>query len=79
MDSKKNKIDDKEVSELVDYIDNFMSKSNAGHMNIIVNQKGDLIKETIYVDNTGGCVNSSCKIPNLFNGLDVEEEDSDDK
>ena len=35
MNSNNNKkVDEKEIEDLVNYIDNFMSKSNAGHMKI---------------------------------------------
>ncbi len=37
-----NKIEDQEIENLVDYIDNFMSKKNAGHINITVNTKGGI-------------------------------------
>ncbi|MGM9858124.1 MAG: hypothetical protein ACI311_02590 [Bacilli bacterium] len=76
MDSKKNnpKEDiEQQIDDLVDYIDNFMSKENAGHINITINKKGAINKDELFVDNTGGCVNGACKAPTLFEG--VEEDD----
>lgn len=75
MDSNKNKnIDEKEIEDLVNYIDNFMSKSNAGHMKITVNEDGHINKSEQLVDNTGNCHLSACKAPTLFDGLDYEDE-----
>lgn len=59
-----------EIDDLVSYIDNFMSKENAGHMNIKVNSKGQVTKEEILVDNTGNCVKGACQAPTLMEGLD---------
>ena len=64
----------KQFEELVNYIDSFMSKSNAGHMNITVNENGQINKNEQLVDNTGNCHLSACKAPTLFDGLDYEDE-----
>ena len=75
MNSNKNKkVEEKEIEELVNYIDSFMSKSNAGHMNITVNENGQINKNEQLVDNTGNCHLSACKAPTLFDGLDYEDE-----
>ena len=77
MNKNKNNIPlSKDIDALVDYIDKFMSKENAGHINIKVNN-GDLNKEELYVDNTGNCCQSCYKVPNLFEGLDNNEESED--
>ena len=50
MDSNKNKKIEQQVDELVNYIDNFMSKSNAGHINVKVNSQGEINKDELFVD-----------------------------
>lgn len=75
MDSNKNKKIEQQVDELVNYIDNFMSKSNAGHINVKVNSQGEINKDELFVDNTGGCVNGACKAPTLFDGLEDDKEE----
>ena len=78
MSSKENRIiTDQEIDELVNHIDNFMSKSNAGHLNVKINENGHINKEELFVDNTGNCHLSSCKAPTLFDGLDYEEENEE--
>ena len=52
-----------------------MSKSNAGHINVKVNAQGEINKDELFVDNTGGCVNGACKAPTLFDGLDDDKEE----
>ena len=76
MNQNKNKKElNDQVDELVKYIDEFMSKENAGHMNIKVNQNGVVDKEEIFIDNTGNCASGACKAPTLFDGLDSNEEE----
>lgn len=75
MNLNQNKKDlNKQIDELVKHIDDFMSKENAGHMNIKVNENGVVDKEEVFIDNTGNCANGACKAPTLFEGLDEEEE-----
>ena len=76
MNKKDNKPLNEDIDALVDYIDNFMSKSNAGHMNIKVNN-GHINKEELYIDNSGNCQNCY-KVPNLFDGLDDKNKESED-
>ena len=72
----KNKKDlDKQIDDLVSHIDGFMSKENAGHLNITVDEDGEVKEEEMLVDNTGKCVNGACKAPTLFQGLDYDEEE----
>lgn len=75
MISKKNKNFNQQVDELVDYLDDFMSRPNAGHLNITVNKNGQIDKEELHVDNTGECCSSACKVPTLFEGLDDNEKE----
>ncbi len=77
MNSKNKENLNKQIDELVNYVDNFMSKPNAGHLNIKVNEGGQINKEELNVDNTGGCCQSACKSPTLFEGLEnnFDEED----
>ena len=73
---KTNKSLEEQVEELVSQIDSFMSKENAGHMNVTVNKDGEVNRDEMLVDNTGKCVNGACKAPTLFQGLDdYNEED----
>ena len=75
LNPKKNKDIEQQVDELVAHIDGFMSKENAGHLNVTVNEDGEIDKEEMLVDNTGKCVNGACKAPTLFQGLDYNEEE----
>ena len=53
MDLKKNnKIEDQEIENLVDYIDDFMSRKIAGHINITVNAKVSINKDELFIDST---------------------------
>ena len=65
---------EEDIDALVSYIDEFMSKPNAGHMNIKVNENGHINKEEQLIDNTGNCL-SGCKSPTLFEGLDTKESE----
>ena len=72
-------MDPKNVDELVDLIDQFMA-GNGGHMNIQVEENGDIRTDTASVKintmNSLDCAsgNLACKVPTLFEGMDREEE-----
>ena len=74
--TKNKKTLEQQVDELVAHIDDFMSKENAGHMNIKVNEDGEIDSDDMLIDNTGKCVTGACQAPTLFQGLDdFNEED----
>lgn len=77
MDWKNKKNITQQVDDLVKYLDDFMSRPNAGHLNIKVAEDGQVDKEELHVDNTGECCNSACKAPTLFEGLDINNEEED--
>lgn len=71
------------VDDLVNIIDDFMA-NNGGHMNVVVDDNGDIKTEKEFIDDTSiqatittrnanECTtNSACSVPTLFNGLDNE-------
>ena len=70
---------DPKIDDIVSMIDRFMS-NNGGHMNIQVDNDGEIQTEetfskTIIQTNSSDCASgdTACKIPNLFEGLDTEE------
>ena len=74
MTANKDKILEKDIEALVAEIDKFMSKPNAGHMNIKINENGHINKQEQLIDNTGNCL-SCFKAPTLFEGLDTKESE----
>ena len=74
MSNDKNKILEEDIDALVAEIDEFMSKPNAGHMNIKINKDGHINKQEQLVDNTGNCL-TCFKTPTLFDALDAKESE----
>lgn len=67
------------IDDIVAMLDQFMS-NNGGHMNIQVNDKGEITAEkTVQTTNSLECAEGdlACKVPTLFDGLDIQDDDNE--
>lgn len=74
---------EKQIDDIVAMLDSFVS-GNGGHMNITVDEDGRIsadqtISKTVTTMNSLDCAagNLACSVPTLFEGLDDDEEDSE--
>lgn len=72
---------EKQIVEIVSMIDQFMA-GNGGHMNIRVFEDriingGDTLEKSVTTINSADCAggNSACRVPTLFEGMDIDDED----